>query len=92
MTWHRGCVVGILFCVIAGALLIFLGLKHFEEWAVGIHQKSVTRSLADWEKDYGRVGSWNEADRAIGMLEYVQRYYVPGPGYRSSPQVEEALA
>ena len=38
-----------------------------------------------------RVTSWDEADHAIGMLEYVQNYYVPGPGYRSDPQTEAAL-
>jgi hypothetical protein len=91
MKWRRGCAVAFIFCLVAGVLLIVYASTHFEEWGVGIHQKSVTRSLADWEKEYGRIGNWDEADRAIGMLEYVQSYYVPGPGYRSNPRTEAAL-
>jgi hypothetical protein len=81
-----------LFCGLSAVVLLALYVGwHFEPWAAGFHQKSVTRSLADWEKEYGRIESWDEADRAIGMLEYVQTYYVPGPGYRSDPQTEAAL-
>jgi hypothetical protein len=62
-----------------------------EAFGVRAHQRSVTRSLADWAAEHGTVNSWAEADRAIGMLEYVQWYYVPGPGYRSDPETEAAL-
>lgn len=58
---------------------------------VGIHQRSVTLHLSDWENEYGRVRNWSEVDRAIGMLEYVQHYYVPASGYHSDPHTEAAL-
>ncbi len=65
--------------------------QRFGEWAVGIHQRSTTKELADWEKEYGQIHTWEEAERAIDMLEYVQRYYVPGPGYRSDEKTEVKL-
>jgi hypothetical protein len=72
------------------ALVLYVS-RNFEVWAVAVHQRGVTRSLGEWEGEYSGVTTWPEADRAIGMLEYVQGYYVPGPGYRSDPQTELAL-
>ena len=81
-----------LLCGFTGVVVFALyAVRNFEPWAVGFHQKSVTRELAAWEQDEARVTSWDEADHAIGMLGYVQNYYVPGPGYRSDPQIEAAL-
>lgn len=77
--------------ILAVGLVVPLVVHMVEAFGVRTHQRSVTRSLAQWEAEYGRVRSWTEADRAIGMLEYVQWYYVPGPGYRSDPQTEAAL-
>jgi hypothetical protein len=51
----------------------------------------IAHGWANWEREYDRVGDWQEADHAIDMLEYVQLYYVPGPGYRSHAQTEAAL-
>jgi hypothetical protein len=56
-----------------------------------IHQRTVTRSLAEWGKSYSVIHDDDDAWRAIGMLEYIQRYYVVGPGYRSDPETERAL-
>ena len=49
-------------------------------------------SLARWGQEYAVVRNWREVERAIGMLEYAGRYYVPAPGYRSDPSTEAALA
>src|SRR5712691_8831079 len=73
------------------ALLAPFAWRRLEVRIVGGHQRSVTQSLAEWEQEHSRVSSWQEADRAIGMLEYVQVYYVVGPGYRSDPETEAAL-
>jgi hypothetical protein len=77
-------------CVAIAALALFVWCNG-ERWAVAAHQRSVTRSLADWEQQDSRVGNWQEVDHVIGLLEYVQAYYVPGPGYHSDPDTEAAL-
>ena len=77
--------------ILALVLLTPLAFRKFESWAVGVHQRSVTRSLAAWEVEYSQVRNDAEADRAIDMLEYVQDYYVPGPGYHSDARTEAAL-
>lgn len=57
---------------------------------VGIHQRNVTRELTEWKQTYGKVSSHHEAIRTAEMLEYVQSYYVPAEGYRSTPEIEAA--
>jgi hypothetical protein len=47
--------------------------------------------LAAWERQYARIENDRDAFRGIDMLQYVQTYYVPGPGYRSDPATEAAL-
>jgi hypothetical protein len=68
-----------------------LAWNRLETWGVGLHQRSVTQELANWEQECGRVTSEAEVDRAVGMLEYISGYYVPADGYRSNPQTEAAL-
>jgi hypothetical protein len=63
----------------------------FEAWAVGIHQRSTTRELAEWEKEFSQIRNKDEAIQAVNMLRYVQGYYVPGPGYHSDSATEAAL-
>jgi hypothetical protein len=77
--------------VLAAALLVPYAWRRLERWGVSIHQRSVTRSLAEWGSEYGQVHTWEEAERSIGMLGYVQWYYVPGPGYRSDEKTEGEL-
>jgi hypothetical protein len=77
-------------CVGITALALFV-CYNAERWAMAAHQRSVTRSLAFWEQEDSRVRNWQEVDHAIGLLEYVQGYYVPGPGYHSDPVTEAAL-
>jgi hypothetical protein len=73
------------------AALASLAWRGFDSWAVGIHQKSTTRELAAWEQEFSQIRTKDEAIRAVGMLRYVQDYYVPGPGYRSDSATEAAL-
>ena len=35
--------------------------RNLNVWAVAVHQRNVTRSLGDWEREYSRVGTWPEA-------------------------------
>src|SRR4051794_8629011 len=77
--------------ILALPMVVPFAYRAVEAHGVRIHQRSVTRSLAEWEAEYGRVQTWPEADRAIGMLEYVQWYYVPAPGYHSDPDTEAVL-
>ena len=66
--------------------------RRLETWGTALHQRSTTHELAQWEREYAVVRDWREAVRAISMLEYAGSYYVPGPGYRSDPRTEAALA
>lgn len=59
--------------------------------SAAIHQRSVTRELARWAKEYGHIGSNADAVRTAEMLGYVQHYYVVADGYRSTPDVELEL-
>jgi hypothetical protein len=82
--------------IVGGLILICLasyqGLRTLETWGVAFHQRSTTRELAQWEREYAAVLDWTEAGHAIDMLEYTSSYDVPGPGYRSDPRTEAALA
>jgi hypothetical protein len=89
---RRAIYLGAIVVVVLGLVLLTpFACRRVEEWAVGIHQRSTTNSLADWEREYGQVHTWEEAQRAIDILEYVQRYYVPGKGYRSDQKTEAKL-
>jgi len=81
-------IVGIGFGLIRGCILLY---QKIEAWGVAMHQQSVTKSLAEWGQESAVVRDWSEADHAIDMLEYVQHYYVTGPGYRGDPVTEAAL-
>jgi hypothetical protein len=76
--------------ILIAAILWYVATR-WPEMAVAVHQRSVTRELAEWAEEYRLVRTWAEADRGINMLEYVQWYYVPAEGYRSDPSTEAAL-
>jgi hypothetical protein len=76
----------------AGALVTKLVWPRLEMWAAGYHQRQVTRALAEWSRAYSSVSSREEAIDAVGMVDYIAHFYVPGPGYRGSPEIESALA
>jgi hypothetical protein len=91
MSKRRGLII-----LVTCSFAAILALGLYAWWNLGasiagIHQRSTTRELRNWEQEYGRVGDWQEADHAIDMLEYVQHYYGPGPGYRSDLQTEADL-
>lgn len=79
------------FLLSVAIVVIVVGLSNFGKWANSIHQRSVTRSLADWSIEYAQITNEVGAVKAAGMVEYVSRYYVPGPGYEGFPRSEAAL-
>jgi hypothetical protein len=72
-------------------VIIVVGLNNFDKWATSIHQRSVTRSLADWSVEYAQITNEISAVKAAELVEYVSRYYVPGPGYEGFSKTEAAL-
>jgi hypothetical protein len=83
--------------IIMGSLLIVALIvapyawRCLEAWGVGLHQRSVTLELANWEREHQKIENWADVERAVGMLEYIDGYYVPADGYRSDPQTEAML-
>jgi hypothetical protein len=72
-------------------LAIVWVLAAFPQYVSGIHQRGVTRELGQWKTEYSAIATHHDALRTAGMLEYVEHYYVPGEGYRSTPAIEAAL-
>ena len=62
-----------------------------ETHLVGVHQRSVTRSLAKWAQEDSVITNDASAVHTAEMVGYVSRYYVPGDGYRGPAEVERAL-
>ncbi len=77
--------------VAVGVVTLWMSLPSIEQWGVGIHQKSVTRSLAAWGVEDARITNDASAIHATEMLRYIGSYYVPGPNYRGPLEVESAL-
>jgi hypothetical protein len=76
---------------VVGTLAVWLGLPRVNTWAVGVHQKSVTRSLAAWAPEAASITNEPSAIHAAEMVGYMSSYYVPGEGYRGPAAVESAL-
>jgi len=86
--WQRGAIVhGLL----GFAWIVISALAGLPAYVVGIHQRSVTHSLAEWEREYSDISSLRDAIRAAEMLSYAQDYYRAAEGYRSTPPIEAAL-
>lgn len=77
--------------VVIGLLTVWMSLPRIERWGVGFHQKSVTRSLADWGRETATITNDASAIHAAEMIGYMSSYYVPGPGYRGPDETEAAL-
>jgi hypothetical protein len=77
--------------VAVGVVTLWMSLPSIERWGVGVHQKSVTRSLAAWGVGDARITNDASAIHATEMLRYIGSYYVPGPNYRGPLEVEAAL-
>ena len=73
------------------ALTIWILWPGVERRLVGAHQRSVTRSLAQWAQADSKITNDASAIHAAEMLGYVSSYYVPGEGYRGPAEVEAAL-
>jgi hypothetical protein len=58
---------------------------------VAAHQRAIAREIEGWEREYSQVSTANQAARGADMIEYIQRYYQVGEGYRSNPETEERL-
>jgi hypothetical protein len=91
MTQRFVFVIAIIGVILTVVLMVPWTLRKVEYWAAGIHQRNITRELAAWETEYAQVRNVKEVDHAIDMLEYVQWYYVPGPGFHSDERTEAAL-
>jgi hypothetical protein len=82
--------------LISVVLLVLISSAPFlwhalERWIVGFHHRAVAAELASWESEYGVVHNDKEAWRAAQMVGYIERYYVPAPGYESDSATENAL-
>ncbi len=75
--------------------LIFVGCAatwtFLPPYLIGIHQRDVTRSLAEWQAEYSQIETNNDAIRAAEMLGSVQTYYPVADGYRSTAEIEFRL-
>src|ERR1043166_5745383 len=70
---------------------VWLSREHVGRYVAGVHQRSVTKSIADWGNEYAAITNEASAIASAEMLEYMSRYYVPGPGYRGPAEIEAAL-
>lgn len=77
--------------VAVAAMTIWLLRPAIENRLVGVHQRSVTRSLAKWAQEDSTITNDASAIHAAEMVGYVSRYYVPGEGYRGPVEVEAGL-
>lgn len=85
-------VLASLAAMVAGVgLSLWLLYPCFETWGVSVHMKSVTKELAQCGQEYSLISTDESAIRAVEMLGYMSRYYVPGPGYRGPAEIEAAL-
>jgi hypothetical protein len=73
------------------ALAIWTLRPVVETRLVGVHQRSVTSSLAKWALEDSVITNDASAIHTAQMIGYVTRYYVPGEGYRGPAEVEAAL-
>ena len=83
--------VSLVIVVAVGAVCVWMSLPQIEKWGVGFHQKSVTRSLAEWAIEDANITNDATAIHAAEMIEYMSSYYVPSAGYRGPEKVEAAL-
>jgi hypothetical protein len=77
--------------VTVAALAIWIARPAIESRLVGVHQRSVIRSLAKWSQEDSHITNDASAIHAAEMVGYVSTYYVPGEGYRGPAEVEAAL-
>ena len=76
--------------LIVAAVSIWAVPVIFRSFAA-VHQRDVTRELAEWKLQYSNITSDEDASRTADVLGYVQTYYVPSDGYRSDSTTEAML-
>jgi hypothetical protein len=81
------------FAVLVALFLLggWLSWEHVGHYVAGVHQRSVTKSLAEWGAGYTTVTNEASAIASAEMVGYMSQYYVPGPGYRGPAESEAAL-
>lgn len=65
---------------------------RIEVWAASYHQKKVASAFQKWGEAYSIVTNRASAIEAAEMMAYIERFYVPGAGYRGAPEIESELA
>jgi hypothetical protein len=65
---------------------------RIEVWAASYHQKKVAGVFQTWGESYSIVTNKASAIEAAEMMAYIERFYVPGAGYRGTPEIERELA
>jgi len=78
--------------VLVGAVILgFYIWGECQAWLLRTHQEHIAWELAQIEKEFATIDSFNQAQRAVGLLRYIEEYYVPKPGYRSDAITENNL-
>lgn len=91
---RRRIIITLLVISVIAALLAIsapFALRWLARKGTAIHHRSITRSLAEWEREDSQIRTPRDAEHARGMLEYIRGYYPVGPGNRSDPETEAAL-
>lgn len=86
-------IIVLVILVILGST-VFVGITVFSRVSIKItriHQQNVVLELKQWEKECSNISNRQDALRAVDMIEYMKKYYVVGPGYRSDPPTEQYL-
>lgn len=87
----RVIVTSLVVVVVAVTASMWVNWPRIERWGVGIHQRSLTRSLAAWGVANAQVTNDASAIKAAEMVGYISSYYVPSPRYRGPLEIEAAL-
>jgi len=82
-------IVTAVFAICCGSAIFFSAL--LDQHATVTHQRAVTAQLTQWGKEYSRIDDVTSAIRATEMISYMQDYYVPSDGYRTSDELETKL-
>ena len=78
-------------CIAVAAVGTLLWWRYYRAMKIRQHQLAVTEEIRQWGEDYRQIRSQQEARRAVEMLRYIRRYYVPRPGYRGDQETEDRL-
>lgn len=77
----------LVFTIIIVLLLLFLIYLLGMKFLVCQHQRSLIIELKEWQDEYSKIDTLDNAIDAIAMWEYMNRYYWPGKGYSCSQKM-----